>query len=221
MKNKNVRIASIFNHLSYLLPVFTVLFAFIALNINFIWQNFYDTIVEICLLFFFITGIIIVYSIYKTIRLKLSKRPWVVGLIISPLLFAFLFLHFAFGKNPTVTKLYNAKVSWLPESATNISSMSRGGFAMMVKIECDLPEDDFLKLAKEEEWDLSEEEEIFIYNEDRIPGLPPFREIPYHNESINIIISGYIHANTYPNGGGTRVIYDKDLKRMFYEYNHN
>lgn len=121
------------------------------------------------------------------------------------------------------TQLHTAKVSWLPSDAKDVSKRWKEGLASSEEVECTLPVAEFRKLAAQRGWKLEEIKNRIIYR--RIPGLPPLRELPELERSIqtespglkiDIIENGLFAESRQPNGGGYTAWYDLDLQRMIY-----
>ncbi|MEY5025758.1 MAG: hypothetical protein RLZZ244_1286 [Verrucomicrobiota bacterium] len=114
------------------------------------------------------------------------------------------------------TILHAAKINWLPSTATDVSHTAPGIISFSYElIECTLPENDFIKLAELEKWDIQKKSQ-FPANI-RIKELPKLREVDGFGQ-INIILNGYKYESRGSNGGGVTVSYDIDLQRMIYDW---
>ena len=120
------------------------------------------------------------------------------------------FLLAAYGMRgePFHTTIGTAQVDWLPYSAKNISLMKRGGFGAAEIIECTIPEADFVALAEKKKWPIKEEKDVISLS--RIPAL--------FNPDASVIRSAFKAESIAPNGRGFSVVYDRDLKRMYYDW---
>lgn len=140
-----------------------------------------------------------------------SKRIFL-GLACALMLFMGLIVS-SFWTSDYKTTLHTAKVDWLPPSAMDVSQKIRIGFGASERIECTMPEKDFLALAAARQWKIEPVEQCTASL--RIQELPKLRTIPVVGPA-DIILKGYRFQSVASNGGGISVWFDVDLQRMIY-----
>jgi hypothetical protein len=113
------------------------------------------------------------------------------------------------------TTLRSAKVAWLPPHATEVSQRVREGLGAAEFVECTIPEADFLELANAKGWKVEEQEDVWASL--RITELGPLRNDPEYGP-VDLIRKAYVAQKRAPNGGGYSVWYDRELRRMIYQW---
>lgn len=160
------------------------------------------------------------------------KRRWKIILPVLALLLG-LILYAAYRDFGRVESGENLpRVSWLPESATNICFYKSYGFTAF---EFDISEQDFLKWASERQLKKLDGEEFGISRYHLgLKDVPPAGDPPgigapkeelnayfaaeqkHHDAISKVIRRGYGYRLTRSNGGGHAVAYDLETGRAYY-----
>ena len=111
-----------------------------------------------------------------------------------------------------------SSVSWLPDSATDISYYKS---YLYTAYELDMSEEQFLQWAKDKSWEISEiVEPISIGRYNRYLLSDSKNDPGYWAKVFAEIESGYFYRwERGKSGGGVNVAYDSIKKRVYYQYN--
>ena len=130
-----------------------------------------------------------------------------------------LLIVFAFSSSDIKLVSHVSQVDWLPSSASDITYARRDGFGWFLTYECNLPENDFLALAKKENWPVKETTNVLGSGYRLILKLPePTNAL---GDPTYFADQAFVYENRYPNGGGVTVIYDRQRNRLLFNKSHN
>jgi len=122
-----------------------------------------------------------------------------------------IYLFYSFSYSPVEIKKNLSNVDWLPESASQISFIKRSGFGWVHIYKCKILENDFLKFASSNEWQITSATDVYVEFAS---------ELNAENEELKIISDAYVFENKKNNNGGIHVIYDKKNKILYYSNSH-
>ena len=92
-----------------------------------------------------------------------TKSKIIIGLITAPIAAFILLLIISFVYNPESTKTNLESVEWLPKTASNINTYTKGGFGWIKVYNCKISKNHLSDYAKEQKWVLSEKENIYFH----------------------------------------------------------
>ncbi len=146
---------------------------------------------------------------------KKIKGCLIAAVVVIALVWALFSFMFHTG-DPIIEKHLDS-VDWLPPAASDISYFERKGFGWIKIYECSIDEIEFLKFAEQNSWQMKEMGDASAHFRNLL-GEPPLRII--HDVQVDIVPKALYFEDRKPNGGGVTVIYDKELKRLFYSSSH-
>ena len=100
-----------------------------------------------------------------------TKSKIITGLITAPIAAFILLLIISFVYTPEKTKTNLESVEWLPKTASNINTYTRGGFGWLKIYNCKMSENHLSDYAKEQKWILEEKEKVYYTQHKLKPDL--------------------------------------------------
>jgi hypothetical protein len=112
-----------------------------------------------------------------------------------------------------------SSVSWLPKTASDISYHESEGLFYHFCYECTMAPDDFQAFAQERGWRIIGKHDFYANGSRGMLELPPFRVVG--NSPPNHYPFALVYENVAANGGGIRVVYDPERRRLFFDESSN
>lgn len=140
----------------------------------------------------------------------------IVAAIVTLLAVGFPVFHLLSDLHPirTGVSVASAEVTFLklPSTASDVSYWENGYFWMA---DFTLPEEDFLAVFPKFQFipiTDSERVELLVYGD---PNQPPYRQF---DRPVRKVTSGLIYETRQGNGGGFRIVYDRDASKGYFRF---